>query len=359
MNRKRCKFTKIIAAILIAVMICGNAGIEGFGKKVKAQAAMQLKWNSSQSGSLDYGESCIYTFTLKRSGRVNIELKLSNSYAMPELTVSDISGTEIFDEYMLDGYPHTYNYSIDLLAGEYTLKLSESTYTLKSTFTPSGETKQENYMATNNSETTATYYTLGKTINGQLALNDDVDVYKMIITKPGYITVNMVRSSIKNYKISFKNVYEDNPVMEEYNLGVGSKKIKFFAKRGVYYFTIMNTDSSYSKTGGTYRFTITNAGIPTSKILKVTNPSSKAARVVWTRNADVDGYQIQYSVTNTYKKGYYRTVTVRNRATAATVLRNLRKGATYYVRIRTFKRDSSNVAQWSAWSSSAKVRIAK
>ena len=78
MNRKRCKFTKIIAAILIAVMICGNAGVEGFGKKITAKAATPiertLNWNTEHTGNLDNNEKDVYVFSLKRSGKVNIQL---------------------------------------------------------------------------------------------------------------------------------------------------------------------------------------------------------------------------------------------------------------------------------------------
>ena len=56
MNRKRCKFTKIIAAILIAVMICGNAGVKGFGTKITAKAATPIErtlyWNMEHNGTL-------------------------------------------------------------------------------------------------------------------------------------------------------------------------------------------------------------------------------------------------------------------------------------------------------------------
>ena len=50
MNRKSCKFTKIIAAILIAVMICGNAGVSdglGYNTKITAQAATTIRLSRS------------------------------------------------------------------------------------------------------------------------------------------------------------------------------------------------------------------------------------------------------------------------------------------------------------------------
>lgn len=363
MNRKRCKFTKIIAAILIAVMICGNAGVEGFGKKITAKAATPiertLNWNTEHTGNLDNNEKDVYVFSLKRSGKVNIQLTTEGYvYYCAEISIYDASDERIKYYEIEKG---SYNYSFELLAGSYKLVIDsvDNEYSFVPKFTPSGETKQESYMAKNNSTATGTYYTLGKKVRGQLAMNDAMDIYKLNITKPGYVTI-AISSYLNDYDISVINEYQNDPVYSVTELGAGSYKKSLFARKGIHYFIIQkdsyNTDSKYC---GSYTFTITNTGIPTSRISKVTNSSRKAATVRWNTSSRVDGYQIQYSVTNTYKKGYTKTVMIRKKATAATVLRNLRKGATYYVRIRTFKRDSFDVAQWSAWSSSAKIRITK
>jgi len=69
---------------------------------------------------------------------------------------------------------------------------------------------------------------------------------------------------------------------------------------------------------------------------------------------DVDGYQLQYGLKKNFRSA--KKVTVRKAATLKKVLKNLKKGKTYYVRIRTWKKvDGKNF--WSAWSGAKKAKV--
>jgi hypothetical protein len=75
--------------------------------------------------------------------------------------------------------------------------------------------------------------------------------------------------------------------------------------------------------------------------------------VKWAKNTRATGYQIQYKTGTTAK-----TVTIRSAATLSTVIKNLTKGKTYSVYIRSY-RTVSGVTYYSAWSSAKNVKISK
>ena len=68
----------------------------------------------------------------------------------------------------------------------------------------------------------------------------------------------------------------------------------------------------------------------------------------------VGGYQLQYGLKKNFSGA--KKVTVRKAATLKKVLKNLKKGKTYYVRIRTWKTDSG-YTYWSTWSGAKRVRV--
>jgi hypothetical protein len=90
--------------------------------------------------------------------------------------------------------------------------------------------------------------------------------------------------------------------------------------------------------------------------LKAVNISSKKMKLTWAKNKKVTGYQIQYSTSKTFAKGN-KTVKV-SKATLKKTISKLKKGKTYYVRIRAYYKDSSGTS-YSAWSSKKTVKIKK
>ena len=89
---------------------------------------------------------------------------------------------------------------------------------------------------------------------------------------------------------------------------------------------------------------------PTIKSL--TNSASKAMTVKWTKNAKTTGYKIQYSLKSNFSNA--KTVTIKKAGTLSKKITSLKKGKTYYVRIRCYKGSSH-----STWSAMKKVKISK
>lgn len=89
------------------------------------------------------------------------------------------------------------------------------------------------------------------------------------------------------------------------------------------------------------------------KLLSVKNSSSKKATVKWKKNEKATDYQISYVTGKTQK-----TLTIKSNKTVNTVIKNLKKGSSYSVKIRGYK-TVSGVTWYSEWSSPTKIKITK
>ncbi len=132
--------------------------------------------------------------------------------------------------------------------------------------------------------------------------------------------------------------------------------------------TLIYTDGSV-KHGTTYTYTVRaykNSSVSAynkkgSKIICLKAPvqyapsSKKTGKmtVKWKKSASVSGYQIQYSVSQKFTG----SKTVSTSATTKT-LSGLKKGKTYYTRIRTFKKTGGKT-YYSAWGSAKKAKVRK
>lgn len=90
--------------------------------------------------------------------------------------------------------------------------------------------------------------------------------------------------------------------------------------------------------------------------LKIANQKGRKLSVTWKKQKKISGYQIQYSTGKTFAKGTKMTNIVKSSGKA--VIKKLKKGKTYYVRIRSYQKSGSKKI-YSAWSSYTKVKIKK
>lgn len=89
------------------------------------------------------------------------------------------------------------------------------------------------------------------------------------------------------------------------------------------------------------------------RISSVKNNASKKLTVKWKKNAKATGYQVNYKTGSKEK-----TVTVKSNKKLSTVLKSLKKGATYSVKVRSYK-SVSGTTYYSEWSPAKKVKIKK
>lgn len=90
--------------------------------------------------------------------------------------------------------------------------------------------------------------------------------------------------------------------------------------------------------------------------LKIANQKGRKLSVTWKKQKKISGYQIQYSTGKSFAKGT-KTANAAKSSDKA-VIKKLKKGKTYYVRIRSYQKSGSKKT-YSAWSSYTKVKIKK
>ena len=88
--------------------------------------------------------------------------------------------------------------------------------------------------------------------------------------------------------------------------------------------------------------------------LKKVTAGTKSFKATWAKGTG-NGYQIQYSTSQTFAKGN-KTKTITNVKTTSTTIKSLKAKKTYYVRIRSYVKKSDGTKIWSNWS---KAKIVK
>ena len=76
--------------------------------------------------------------------------------------------------------------------------------------------------------------------------------------------------------------------------------------------------------------------------------------VRWKKGSGITGYELEYSLKKDFSKS--KTVVIKKGATVSTVIRNLKEGQTYYLRIRTYKTVGGK-KYYSEWSDVMKQRM--
>lgn len=85
--------------------------------------------------------------------------------------------------------------------------------------------------------------------------------------------------------------------------------------------------------------------------------SGSKMKVTWKKDSKVSGYQIQYANNKSFKKNC-KTITIKKKNKTSYAVKKLKKGKTYYVRVRSYKNVSSNgqtMMVAGAWSKVKKV----
>ena len=88
----------------------------------------------------------------------------------------------------------------------------------------------------------------------------------------------------------------------------------------------------------------------------VYNGAGKKLKAYWNRNSQVSGYQLQYGTSKNFTG--CKTVTLNSNKYTGSVRTGLKKNATYYVHIRTYKRVSGKT-YYSAWSKVKSFKVVR
>ena len=171
--------------------------------------------------------------------------------------------------------------------------------------------------------------------------------WKKVSDATGYVVYrkNLGSKSWKKIKIvkgASKNTYTDSTVKSKHGTVYSYRIESYKSVNG-------QTAKAVSKEKKILRLTA-----PTK--LKIANQKGRKLSVTWKKQKKISGYQIQYSTGKTFAKGTKMTNIVKSSDKA--VIKKLKKGKTYYVRIRSYQKSGSKKT-YSAWSSYTKVKIKK
>ena len=92
-------------------------------------------------------------------------------------------------------------------------------------------------------------------------------------------------------------------------------------------------------------------------VIKKANVKNKSVQLSWQPVKDVDGYQIQYSQKKGFPKKNTKSKNLKNSA-SSTNIKKLKKGKTYYFRIRTYTKTNGKKI-YGKWSDRLKIKVAK
>lgn len=171
--------------------------------------------------------------------------------------------------------------------------------------------------------------------------------WKKVSDASGYVVYrkNLGSKSWKKIKIvkgASKTTYTDSTVKSKYGTVYSYRIESYKSVNG-------QTAKAVSKEKKILRLTA-----PTK--LKIANQKGRKLSVTWKKQKKISGYQIQYSTGKTFAKGTKMTNIVKSSGKA--VIKKLKKGKTYYVRIRSYQKSGSKKT-YSAWSSYTKFKIKK
>lgn len=109
----------------------------------------------------------------------------------------------------------------------------------------------------------------------------------------------------------------------------------------------------YTKTVKRITVTVNPTG---TTFRSVYNAKGQKLKAYWKKNSSVSGYQLQYGTSKQFTNG--KTVTLKSANCTGAVRTKLRKGKTYCVRIRTYKKVGGKI-YYSDWSKTRQVKIVR
>ncbi len=317
-----------------------------------------LEFGKTIVGHFGHNDSVdVYRVELKKSGTLNIKIE---DVVDTMLYFLAKDGTAITNHAIRDYQDD--NYSIDLAAGIYYVKLENNggqkaygTHHILPTFKASGET----FKYDNNTREAVTGKKATKPckkVKGHIAVNDSDDYYKITIPKKGdyYLILDFDEERGITYS-SFQGLTKGaTPVNYKWKIDGNGKQTTFEYEnlaKGTYYLHFQDTGTQFYPNTGKYSFCVK----PSTPLLSV-GAGKKSFNAGWYK-INVTGYQLQYTVDKKFKSSI-KKVNISKGDTTNKVVKKLKAKKTYYVRVRSYIKVGSK-KYYSDWSDIQKVKTKK
>ena len=163
---------------------------------------------------------------------------------------------------------------------------------------------------------------------------------------------------ISGYEIAcaYDAEFTDLVPIETIAEGQNTTSAKVYLEKGDTYYlkvrSILTIDGLQAYSDWSNVVAAKNITVAKPKLSSVTAGTSKAT-LKWTKKA-VAGYEIQYGTSSTFKSA--KTVKIEKASTVSRTIKSLKKGKTYYFRIRSYKKTADGVC-YSGWTTKKSVKI--
>jgi len=323
-------------------------------------------YSFNQNPALDmYGDTSHTTINLLWTDKSSYKTWVYNQ--SPELDQNLIAGTMIYVQIIfkeIEQHPTDITVSPNM----YTFMDKGETTKFSATVTPDNA-KNKNYSWSSSDESVAKVDSTGKVKavgNGTcyiIATTEDGG-----LTGKAYVVVAIPpeatsKITLSNTASGIKLKWKAAEGAEDYEIQRNGTKIA--TVKGLTY-----TDKEAVTNGAKYTYKIVSCAktvVCASKsktIYRLSQPAIKSLKnsaagkmtVKWGKNSKASGYKIQYSLKKDFSNA--STVTVKGKDTVSKTIKGLKKGKTYYVRIRTYKTVKSKT-YYSAWSAKKSLKIKK
>lgn len=323
---------------------------------VTFETARPLVYNSSISETMSESDNIrYYKFTLSNASQ--LVLKGNTRYSV-DMCIYDASKTQIWNYSVGHGWGWNdrkdFSTEAFLVGGDYYLSIESICEDVFFTATLSNldESFTETQDINNDTYSNASPISFKQKYKGVLAHNEDVDYYKFEIPATGTVNYNMVNGAGSTIKIA---VY-DSSMNSCYTNTIGSgqrETVPIPLSEGTYYFAFAKQDKDCV---GSYSFSLEFiVKVPdTPQIKSAKNVSGKKLSVSWNAVDGAEGYEVQYATSSNFKSGVKKDDLTSTKETYS----GLKKGKTYYVRVRSYV-TVNDTYKYSKWSTKKAVKIKK
>lgn len=321
-------------------------------------SARELQFNTSIAEEPTASDTKrYYKFTVDEASELNIGVKFEK-WDDFTINIYDAAKTNIYTFYKSHSWwtDEVSTGSIYLTGGTYYVEIiTVSGYSFVASTDSMGESFVETQDVNNDMVSDASSIALKKKYKGVLAQNDEVDYYTFTVPAAGKINFNMTNATNGRLKYT---IYDSSMNASYVDTVAKSQKESVYVTlaKGTYYLAITKDNTEYGV--GSYNFSIDYVvNTPdTPKIKSAKNSGKKKMTVKWNKVTDIDGYEIQYSTSKTFKSSVTKKTVSASKTSAS--YSKLKKGKTYYVRMRSYVK-VNGVKKYSKWSTKKTVKINK
>lgn len=316
---------------------------------VTFETARPLVYNSMISESMSYDDNVrYYKFTLSNASQLDLKGDGHSQYGY--IDIYDATRTQIWEVY---GYLYKFSCTANLNGGDYYMCVqTNGDISFTATLSSLEESFTETQDANNDMYSNASPISLKQRYKGALTHNEDVDYYTFEIPATGTVNYNMVNGAGDTIKM----VIYDSSLNSCYTQNIRSGErgtVPIPLAEGTYYLALAKYDDD---SVGSYNFALDFiVKVPdTPRIKNAKNVSKRKLSVSWNAVDGAEGYEVQYATKSNFKSGVKKADVTGTKKTFT----GLKKGKTYYVRVRSYV-VVDGTYKYSKWSTKKAVKIKK